>query len=183
MGVAYFVDNQPLFLTFEKYGLVLGNMENRGIITENDTSSAEFGGKLREELDEKIISFLRTNKEMIDNGIFEIDGQEAKEEISTLLDAYRWAYGGFDFYRLTNSFGIFTPFIHADIDLNYPFGKQFYISKVDKKRWFSKSEVPQIHILIDTEKVTHIKGELSSFEITFSDNRKMMFFENQFCIL
>ena len=179
MGVAYFVDSEPIFLTFKNYNLVLRTMENMGIKSTDIDYSAEFD----EESNERIISFLSNNKELIDNGKFEIEGEEAKEEISTLLDAYRWAYGGFDFYRLSNPFGKFVPFAYAGIDVRYPYGKQFYISKVNKKRLFSKRLEPQIHILIDIEKVTHIKGDLSSFEITFSENRRMIFFENQFCIL
>lgn len=183
MGVAYLIDKQPIFLTFKQYSLVMEKMRNSGLTSLDKQYSAEFGGKEREDLDEKIVSFLKDNKDMFDGGTFDLEGTEAQEEISSLLEAYRWAYGGFDFYRLANPFGKFVPFAYADMDVRYPFRKQFFISKITKKRLFSKKEEPQIHISIDTEKVIHIKGDLSSFEITFSDGRKMLFFENQYCVI
>lgn len=187
MGVAYFVDDKPIFLTFEKYSLVCKKMREMGLTTLDEEYSAEFGGKERKDLERKTISFLHNHKDMIDHGKFELEGIEAQEEISTLLDAYRWAYGGFDFYRFKTTwldpFGGFAPFEYAGADVRYPYGKQFYISKVNPKRLFSKKAEPLIHISINTEKVTRIKGDLSSFEIEFSNDRKMLFFENQYCVI
>lgn len=188
MGVAYIVDKQPIFLTFKNYNFVLKSL------TESETTSIEeryaaeiSGGKERERLDKKIIAFLSTNKEYINYGNFELEGKEAQEEVSTLLQAYRWVYGGFDFYKFTttwlNPFGRFAPFEYCSADLHYPYGKQFYITKVSKKQFFKREAEPLIHILIDTEKITYIKGKLSSFEIKFSNDKKMLFFKNQFCIM
>lgn len=187
MGVAYFVDDKPIFLTFKKYNLMCKMMREMGLITLDEEYSAEFGGKERKELEQKIILFLHTHEEIFNYGKFEIEGIEAQEEISTLLEAYRWAYGGFDFYRFKttwlNPFGGFAPFEYAGIDVRYPYGKQFYVSKVSKKRLFNKKTESLIHILIDTKKVVYIKGDLSSFEVNFSNDRKMLFFENQFCVI
>lgn len=189
MGMAYLVDKEPVFLTFENYGRVLRAMEKLGLKSTDPSESfaAEMGGKARIDLDKKIVSFLRTNKEIVDSGKFDLQGKEAQAEISSLLDAYRWAYGGFDFYQFVYTdntpSGSFVPIQYAGIDLAHPFGERFCISKVSKKSFFHKKNEPQVHILIDTKKVAYVKGDLSLFEIGFVDNKKMLFAKHHFCVL
>ena len=189
MGMAYLVDKEPIFLTFENYGRVLRAMEKLGLKSTDPSESlaAEMGGKARIELDKKIVSFLCTNKEVVDNGNFDLQGTEAQKEISTLLDAYRWAYGGFDFYQYLQThnspLGRFIPFRYLSGYISHPFGDRFCISRISKKTFFRRKPQPQMHILIDTTKVSYIRGNLSLFEVGFVDNRMMVFSKHEFCVL
>lgn len=186
MGVAYIVNNQPVFLTFEKYNFLLNLMNENGIFSEEERNFVPIAVnricKKQENIDKKIIDFLSSN---ISNyySEFDLEGKEAQEEILTLLYAYRWAYGGFDFYRFATILGDFVPYEYALADLNYPYGKMFYITRVCEKRFFKKKKVPLIHILIDTNKVIHIKGNLLTFVVELLNDSKLLFFQNQFCVI
>lgn len=187
MGMVYFVDSKPIFLTFKKYSLVCKMMREMELISIREEFSAESDNKKRTDLEQKIVSFLYSHKEIINDGNFEMEGMETQEEISTLLMAYCRLYGGFEFYQFkttwSDSSGKFVPFEYADIDVRYPYGKKFYISKASKKGIFKRKTEPSIHISINIEKVVCIKGDLSSFEVNFLNDRKMLFFQNQFCII
>lgn len=171
MGKSYYIVNKlPVFLTFKNYTSIISECEANGMLDTHRPMTFADDKASQEKEYQAICSYLlkirNTNSDMYDHiKNFSCYGEEAKENLYRLLDS-------FGYYYTNRNFPIFSrPFFGFESansknqffqnDLRFPMGKRYYFCYTFKNEAFG------IKVLIDTDEVDSLHGNMESFIVFF----------------
>lgn len=169
----YIVNNSPVFLTFKNYSFVISECEANGILDPHRSMIFADDKEGQKEEYKGICSYLlkiQQDRPDVYDRIknFSCYEKEARENLYRLLDS-------FGHYYANRKFAIFpTPVFGFECtsserylrclienDLCFPMGKRYYFC------YSAKDEASGIKVLIDTDKVESLHGNMESFIVFF----------------
>ncbi len=174
MGARYFytVAGEPVFVSFEQ-----GRQLAEQVLSVKSTLwrwnvTARDGRERREatKMEEKYLTELhkRDKKAFERDWIrFELTGQEARDNLVRLIDAFVFAHGlreRFLFRDIRRYGGGLREELmrEEEYDVRWPYGKKFYLLHVSKRAWGKRSAM---EIEMDTQDVVRAVGTLRAFTV------------------